>query len=155
MACTIWDRTELGNTKTDELFMLWAMLNNHPVNTCFYFLDYLAYVGNRSDGKGEIVVRGIITFIATQLGVGEDQGINRIEGNNRLNIETLISMNFIKHRPPMAYALKLNVPLLFILPNSSRTNTEVEENLMYVGDGSQVHEEHNQGEEEGANLHHD
>jgi len=24
-----------------------------------------------------------------------------------------------------------------------------------VGDGSQVHEEHNQGEEEGANLHHD
>jgi len=31
----------------------------------------------------------------------------------------------------------------------------VEENLLYVGDGSQVHEEHNQGEEEGANLHHD
>jgi len=42
MACTIWGRTELGNTKTDELFMLWAMLNNHPVNTCFYLLDYLA-----------------------------------------------------------------------------------------------------------------
>jgi len=27
--------------------------------------------------------------------------------------------------------------------------------LFYVGDASQVHEEHNQGEEEGANLHHD
>jgi hypothetical protein len=66
--------------------------------------------------------------------VGEDEGINPIEGNNRLNIETLISMNFIKHRPPMQYALKLNVPILFLLPNPSRTNTEVEDNLMYVDD---------------------
>ena len=54
----------------------------------------------------------------------------------------------------MTYTLKLNVPILFILPIPSRTNTEVEENLLYVGDGSQVHEEHNHGEEEGANLHH-
>jgi len=154
MACTIWGRTELGNTRTYEIFMLWAILNNHLVNTCFYLLDYLSYVGNRSDGKGEIIVGGIITYIARQLGVSEDQRINNIEGNNRLKIETLISMNFIKHRPPMTYRLKLNVPVLFILPNPSRTNTEVEENLMYVGDGSQVHEEHNQGEEEGENLHH-
>jgi len=73
MTCIIWGRTELGNTRTYELFMLWAMLNNHHVNTCFYLLDYLAYVGNRSDGKGEIVVGGIITYIARQLGVGEDQ----------------------------------------------------------------------------------
>ena len=86
--------------------------------------------------------------------MGEDYGINMIEGNNRLNIETLIYINFFPHRPPMTYTLKLNVPILFILPNPSRTNTEVEENLLYVGDGSQVHEEHNQGEEEGANLHH-
>ena len=31
---------------------------------------------------------------------------------------------------------------LIILPNPSRTNTEVEENLLYVGDDPQVHEEH-------------
>jgi hypothetical protein len=154
MACTISGRTELRNTRTDDLFMLWVMLNNHPVNTCYYFLDYLASVGTRSDGKGEIVVGGIITYIARKLGVGEDQGINWIEGNNRLNIETLISMNFIKPHLPMAYALKLNVPLLFILPNPSWTNTEVEENGLYVGDDPQVHEEHNLGEEEGAHLHH-
>ncbi|KEH38107.1 hypothetical protein MTR_2g461420 [Medicago truncatula] len=55
----------------------------------------------------------------------------------------------------MTYTLKLNVPILIILPNPSRTNTEVEENLIYVGEGSQVHEEHNVGEEEGAHLHHD
>ena len=56
--------------------MLWAMLNNRPVNTCYYLLDYLAS-GTKSDGKGEIVVGGIITYIARKLGVGEDQGINQ------------------------------------------------------------------------------
>jgi hypothetical protein len=64
--------------------------------------------------------------------VSEEEGIKTIEGNNRLNIETFISMKFIKHRPPLQYALKLNVPILFLLPNPSRTNTEVEENLLYV-----------------------
>jgi len=90
--------------------------------------------------------------------VGEDQGLNRIEGNNRLNIETLVAMNFIKPHPPdnTTYELQLNVPLcLIILPNPSRTNTEVEENLLYVGDDPQVHEEHALGKEEGANLHQD
>jgi hypothetical protein len=84
--------------------------------------------------------------------VGEDMGMNSIEGSNRLNIDTLISMNFIKPHPPtnITYELKLNVPIFFILPNPSRTNTEVEENLLY---DPQVHEEHNLDEEEGAHLH--
>ena len=158
MACTIWGRKELGTTKTYELLMFWDMLNNRPMNTCYYLLDYLAFVGTKSDGKGEIVVGGIITYIARKLGVGEDQGINRIEGNNRLNIETLIAMNFIKPHPPdnMTYELQLHVALcLIILANPSRTNTEVEEYLLYVGDDPQVHEEHNLSEEEGSNLHHD
>jgi len=84
-------------------------------------------------------------------------GLKRIEGNNRLNKETLIAMNFIKPHPPanITFELQLNVPLcLIILPNPSRTNTEVEDNLMYIGDNLQVHEEHNDIEEEGANLHH-
>jgi len=44
-------------------------------------------------------------------------------------------MNFVKPHPPdnMTYELQLNVPLcLIILPNPSQTNTEVEENLLYV-----------------------
>jgi len=158
MACTIWGRKELGTTRTDELFMLWAMLHDRPVNTCYYLLDYLASLNSKPKGKGEIVVGGIITFIARKFGVGEDQGLNRIEGNNRLNIETLVAMNFIKPHPPdnTTYELQLNVPLcLIILPNPSCTNTEVEENLLYVGDDPQVHEEHALGEEEGANLHQD
>ena len=132
MACTIWGRKELGTTRTDEIFMLWAMLHDRPVNTCYYLLNYLASLSSKPEGKGEIVVGGIITYIARKFGVGEDQGLNRIEGNNKLNIDTLVAMNFIKPHPPdnMSYELQLNVPLcLIILPHPSRTNTEVEENL--------------------------
>jgi hypothetical protein len=114
--------------------MLWAMLHNHPVHTCFYLIDYLDFIGTRPAGKGDIVVGGIITYIARCFGVGEDEGIKPIEGNNRLNRETLIAMNFIKHRPPLHYQLKLNVPIMFLLPNPSRTTTEVEENLLHVDD---------------------
>jgi len=92
MSCRIWGRKEVGSTRTDELFMLWAMLSNNPVNTCYYLLDYLASIGVKSNNRAEIVVGGIITFIARKFGVGEDNGMNPIEGNNRLTIETLISM---------------------------------------------------------------
>jgi hypothetical protein len=151
MTCTIWVRTELGNTRNDELFVFWAMLYDHPVNTCFYMLEYLDFVGTRPAGKGEIVVGGIITYIARSFGVGEDERMKPIEGNNRLNIDTLVAMNFIKHRPPLHYQLKLNVPILFLLPNPSQTTTEVEENLLY-GDNVQVLEELDHDEGEGANL---
>ena len=110
MSCTIWGRKEVGSTRADELFMLWAMLSNNPVNTCYYLLDYLASIGVKSNNRAEIVVGGIITFIARKFGVGEENEINPIEGNNRLNIETLISMNFIKPHPPanITYELRLN-----------------------------------------------
>jgi hypothetical protein len=133
-------------------FMLWAMLYNHPVNTCFYLIDYLDFVGTRPAGKGDIVVGGIITYIARCFGVSEDEGIKRIEGNNRLNIETLIAMNFIKPRPPLHHQFKLNMPIMFLLPNPSRTTTEMEANLLYVDDVQVLGE---QDDEDGANLHHD
>jgi len=72
MTCTIWGRKEVGTTRTDELFMLWAMLKNRHVNTCFYLLDYHASMDAKSSARSEIVVGGIITFIARQFGVGED-----------------------------------------------------------------------------------
>jgi len=130
-----------------ELFMLWAMLNNQHVNTCYYLLDYLVFVAKKKpDEKSEIVVGGIIAFI---------------EGNNRLDIDTPIAMNFIKPHLPtnMTYELKLNVPLcLFILPNPPRTDTRLEENLLYFG-VNQVQEGHgndgDDGEEEGEQLHDD
>ena len=86
MSCTIWGRKEVGTTRTDELFMLWAMLSNNLVNTCYYLLDYLASICAKSNNKVEIVVGGIITFIARKFEVGEDNGMNPIEGSNRLTI---------------------------------------------------------------------
>jgi len=97
MACTIWGRKEVGPTRTDELFMLWDMLNERPVNTCYYLLDHLYVVAKKkSDDKGEIVVGGIIIYIGGKFGVGFEQGINRIEGNNRLDLESLILMFFVR-----------------------------------------------------------
>ena len=51
--------------RTDELFMLWAMLYDHHVNICYYLIDYLVSIAKeKPDDKGDIVVGGIITFIA-------------------------------------------------------------------------------------------
>jgi len=65
-------------------------------------------------------------------------------------------MNFIKPQlGQLAFELQLNVPMcLVVLPNPSRTTTEVEENLLYVGDVPQEQEEEQNLEEEGSNLHH-
>ena len=69
----------MGTTRTDELFMLWAMLYNRPVNTCYYLLDYLVSVAKKIlDEKSEIVVGGIITFITKKFGVSKNKGITRI-----------------------------------------------------------------------------
>ena len=52
--------------RTDQLFMLWAMLYNHPVNICYYLLDYLVSIAKKKpDDKGDIMVGGIITFLAS------------------------------------------------------------------------------------------
>jgi len=68
MSCTIWGRKEVGSTRRDELFMLWAMLYNHHVNICYYLIDYLVSITRKKpDDKSDIVVSGIITFIARKL----------------------------------------------------------------------------------------
>jgi len=97
MACTILGRKEVGPMRIDERFMLWAMLNERPVNTCYYLLNNLYVIAKKKSGdKGEIVVGGIITYIAGRFGVGIERGINRIEGDNRLDLETLILMFFVR-----------------------------------------------------------
>jgi len=73
------------------------MLNNQPVNTCYYFLDYLVSVAKKKpDEKSEIVVGGITAFIARKMVVGEESGINRIEENNRLDLDTITAMKVRK-----------------------------------------------------------
>ena len=159
MACTIWGRKEVGMMRTDELFMLWAMLYNHSVNICYYLVDYLVSVAKKKpDNKGDIVVGGITTFIARKFEVNVSERINRIKGNNYLNLDILTSMFFLKpyglsHN--YQYESKVNrANCLIIRPNPDITNPGVVENLLYVGTNPQVHNDGDE-EEEGAHLHHE
>ena len=77
--------------------MLWAMLYNHHVNICYYLIDYLVLIARKKlDDKSDIVVGGIITFITRKFGVNMSKGINRIEGNYYLDLDTLTTMSFIR-----------------------------------------------------------
>jgi len=145
--------------RTDELFMLWAMLYNHHVNICYYFLDYLVSIAKKKpDDKGDIVVGGIIIFIARKFGVSVSKWINRIEGNYYLDLDTLTTMFFLRtHVPSHKYQYEWkvnNANCLIILPNPDITDPEVVENLLYVGTNPQVHDDGGD-EEDGAHLHHE
>jgi len=137
------------------------MLNEHPVNTCYYLLDHLSDVAKqKSDDKGDIVVGGTITYIAGKFGIGIKRGINRIEGNHRLDLETLILMFFVRHYGEpcqRTYELRVNMTQTFIiLANPDRTNTRVAENLLYVVNNPQVPQDHGDDEKvEGGDLNDD
>ena len=133
------------------------------VKTCYYLLDYLVSIANKKpDDKSDIVVCSIITFIARKIQVGEENGINKIEGNNSLDLDTLTTMSFIRTHGPTQnyqYEWKINrAHCSIILPNPIITSLEVVENLLYVGTNPQVHDDSDDGgdeEEEGAHLHHE
>jgi len=158
MTCTISGRKEVGMMRTDELFMLWAMLYNHPVNICYYLIEYLVSIARKNpDDKGDVVVGGIITFIARKFGANMSKGNNRIEGNYYLDLDTLTTMSFIRNHN-FQYEWRVNrANCLIILPNLDITNPEVVENLLYVGTNPQVRDDGDDGGEEevGANLHHE
>jgi len=143
--------------------MLWAMLYNHHVNICYYLIDYLVSIARKKpDDKSDIVVGGIITFIARKFRVNMSKWINRIEGNFYLYLDTLTTMSFIRTHVPshnFQYEWRANrANCLIILPNLNITNPEVVENLLYVGSNPQVHNDGDDGgdeEEVGANLHHE
>jgi len=102
----------------------------------------------------------IITFIARKMEVGEESGLARIERNNRLDLDTLTAMFFIKpygYSHNYQYEWKISrAYCVIILPNLAITNPEVVENLFYVGTNPQVQDDGDDGgneEEEGAHLH--
>ena len=56
--------------------MLSAMLYNHHVNICYYLIDYRVSIARKKpDDKSDIVVGGIITFIARKFGVNISKGL--------------------------------------------------------------------------------
>jgi hypothetical protein len=140
--------------------MLWAMLYIHPVNICYYLLDYLVSIAKKKlDDKGDIVAGGIITFIAMKFGVSVNQGIKRIEGNYYLDLYTLTTLSFLRtHDPTRNYQYEwriIRADCLIILPNPDITNPEVVENLLYVDTNPHVKDDGGDEEEVGANLHHE
>ena len=121
-------------------FMLWTMLYNHHINICYYLLDYLvSIVKKKPDDKGDIMVSGIITFLARKFGVSVNQGIKRIDGNYYLDLYTILS--FLRtHGPTHNYQYEwrtIRAYCLIILPNPDLTILEVVENLLYVGTNPQ------------------
>jgi len=48
MDCTIWGRKKVRMMRTDELFMLRAMLYNLPVNIFYYLFDYLVSLSKKN-----------------------------------------------------------------------------------------------------------
>ena len=98
------------------------------------------------------MVGGIITFIARKMGVREESGITRIEGNNRLDLDTLTNMFFIRSYGPThnyQYEWKINRSYcLIILPN-----LEVVETFIYVGTNPQVQDDGDDEDEVDAHLH--
>lgn len=125
--------------------------------TCLIILFQL--IKRKPDDKGNIMVDGIITFIAKKFGVSMNQGIKRIDENYYLNFYTTLS--FLKNHDSThnyQYAWRIiRANCLIILPNSDITNPEVVENLLYVGTNPQVQNDGDDGgdeEEVGANLHH-
>jgi hypothetical protein len=149
--------------RTHELFLLWTMLYNHPINLCYYLLVYLvSIVKKKLDDNGDIMVGGIITFIAKKYGVSVNQGIKRIERNYYLDLYTITTLSFLRTYDPThnyQYEWKIiRAYCLTILSNPDLTNPEVVENLLYVGTNPQVHnvgDDDGNEEEVGANLHHE
>jgi hypothetical protein len=149
MGCTIFGRTDLHRVRAPELFILWAALNNHPVNTCYYLLDHLSSI-TKSDSV--IVAGGIITCIANKFGV-RHAGLNRIEGDNTLSKHDLVQMNFIRNETDIGtFEFRgSRGETLIILPNPARTDIKVAGNLLYVVN-PQVPEDDEDASEEGADL---
>jgi hypothetical protein len=66
-----------------------------------FLLDYLvSIVKKKPDDKGDIMVGGIITFIARKFGVSVNQGIKRIEGNYYLDLYTLTTLSLLRTHAP-------------------------------------------------------
>jgi hypothetical protein len=82
--------------------------------------------------------------------VSVNQGIKRIEGNYYLDLYTLTTLSLLRtHDPTHNYQYEwrtIRAYCLILLSNPNITNSEVVENLLYIGTNPQVH---NNGDDDG------
>lgn len=148
MACSIFGRKETGTVRTDELFILWAMVNKQQVNTGYYLLSHMASVATQDSGK--IVVGGPIEFMAKTLNIKLYRDEHPLHGCNGINIDTLIQMKMIKDvsgGKREQFQLRVANHDSFLLPNPDRTDTSNVENWIYSDLGTEVPAEQHDGDD--------
>jgi len=131
MSCTIFGRPETGTVRSDELFILWAMINKCPVNTGYCLLNHLAYVA--AQPKGKMVARGLITFIAWKMGSVFPVEESYIEGNYAIDLDFCKNMHMVRDLDGKSknFQLLISKEASILLPNPSRTDITNVENWLY------------------------
>jgi len=155
MACTIFGRPKTGTVRSDELYLLWAMVNSRTVNTGWYLLNHLAFVGGQAKGT-KMAVGGVIEFIKRKITgqVEVDEDDRYIDGNYFVDIDYLKNIHMIKEKEgyPDNFQLMIGNEPSIVLPDSSRTDTTKWDNWLYNDVVLQVPQQHHaQGEHE---VHH-
>jgi hypothetical protein len=141
MACTIFGRPETATVRSDELFLLWAMINKCPVNTGYYLLDHLAYVA--AQPKGKIVAGGLVSFIAWKLGARTATQEIGIDGNYAIDIDFCKNIHMVRDLDGdnKTFILQVFNEDSILLPDPSRTDVTNPANWLYMDLDSRVPKE--------------
>ena len=98
MSYTIFGKGEPGIVRLGELFMLGAMVKKQSMNTFHYLINHFANVA--SSTSGDIVVGGLITYIAIKFELRENiEALDGVEGNLVLDLNVCVQMNLISVTP--------------------------------------------------------
>jgi len=148
IACTIFGRPETATVRTDELFIIWAMVTKSVVNTGYYLLRHLASVAAAS--KGKIVVGGLISFISWKMGGHFATQEGGLDGNYLIDLAFCQNIHMIR---AIEGSTKNFQYLIFgedsiLLPNPSRTDTTNVDNWLYHSAPPQEPQEHHAQDEE-------
>jgi len=138
MACTIFGRPETATVRTDELFLLWAMVHKCLVNTGYYLLEYLAYVA--AQAKGKIVAGGFVSFIAWKLGARSATREIGMDGNHIIDIDFCKQIHMVRDLAGnnTSFVLLVFGEDSILLPDTSRTDVTIPANWLYMDVDSRV-----------------
>jgi hypothetical protein len=136
--------------RADELFILWAMVNNRAVNTGYYLLNHLAYVA--AQPKGKMMAGGLISFIGWKLKAKLATDEIGIEGKYTIDIDFCKTIHMVRDIDGEGKNFRLLVSDedSILLPDPSRTDTTNLANWLYIDLDPQVPPgQHAQDEEMG------
>ncbi|KAL4582345.1 hypothetical protein LXL04_006892 [Taraxacum kok-saghyz] len=100
LSCTIFARKEPGQINTAELFFIWCMTRKRGPKPDFASFFYHKCHATRSHAKGDICFGGLITVLASGLGIPLSPPFSPIETSVSLDLDALIRMRQIRSKPP-------------------------------------------------------